>query len=104
MMIRIRPIARPVLVAAACAALASPAAAQIDATVTADNAYGFGFGSPTTLANDFGSVESFTAAQIFNCPVGVGPELYNVSVSLCDCGAAANVDIPDKKKGAAARE
>jgi hypothetical protein len=52
---------------------------NVDVKITADNAYGFGWGTATTLSNYFGGVENFTAAQIFNCPLGNGPEGYVVS-------------------------
>jgi len=59
----------------ACAFAARPAnAATVDATITTDNAYSFGYGplsGPTSL---FGGVENCTAAQIFNC--AGGPETY----------------------------
>lgn len=53
---------------------ANPSDAAVDATVTTDNAYSFGYGplsGPTSL---IGGVENCTAGQIFNC-VG-GPETY----------------------------
>jgi len=53
---------------------AHAAVAAVDATITTDNAYSFGYGplsGPTSL---FGGVENCTAGEIFNC-VG-GPETY----------------------------
>ena len=45
----------------------------VNVIITADNAYGFGFGSLDKLENYFGGVENKLQEDIFSCPVGVGP-------------------------------
>ncbi len=47
----------------------------VNAVITADNAYGFGYGTLTGLTNVYGGVENCTAADIFSC--ATGPETYN---------------------------
>lgn len=56
--------------------LAAAAAAQtVDVTITADNAYIFGYGTLNGITNVAGSVENtVSAGEIFNC--SVGPERY----------------------------
>lgn len=57
----------------------------IEVIITADNAYGFGYGSGTELKTYFGGVENVnTAGEIFNCPIGNGPERYEVPASERD--------------------
>lgn len=61
------------------AAVASaPAFAQADVIITADNAYGFGWGNTTATSSWMGGIANTTAGQIFNCPIGNGPEAYTV--------------------------
>lgn len=50
--------------------------ADVEVIITADNAYGFGYGTETEMLNYFGGVEAITAGQIFNC--AEGPETYVV--------------------------
>jgi hypothetical protein len=50
--------------------------------ITADNAYGFGYGTIATIANYYGGIENTTAGQIFNC--GEGPELYEIPAEVAD--------------------
>jgi hypothetical protein len=49
---------------------------DVEVIITADNAYGFGYGEADTMLNYFGGVEAKTAGQIFNC--NGGPETYTV--------------------------
>ena len=63
------------------------ASGPVHVVVTADNAYSFGYG-------DVGGISSFTqgtrahqAGDIFNCPVGVGPEAYDVPAASAPPGA-----------------
>jgi hypothetical protein len=61
--------------------VAGPAQAQVNVVITADNGYGFGFGPASGIppGNYFGPVNNHvSASQIFNCPIGNGPEAYNV--------------------------
>lgn len=51
---------------------------EVNVIITADNAYGFGYGTKTALANYFGGVENPGSGDIFDCPVGNGPEQYVV--------------------------
>ncbi|HEY0137034.1 MAG TPA: hypothetical protein VGB85_23285 [Nannocystis sp.] len=49
-------------------------ASEIEVVITADNAYGFAYGTETDIAKYYGGLEAVTAGQIFNC--GEGPETY----------------------------
>ncbi|TPV96656.1 MAG: VWA domain-containing protein [Myxococcales bacterium FL481] len=49
---------------------------ELSVILTADNAYGLGWGSSTVLGEYLGAVENVTAGQIFNC--SDGPERYTV--------------------------
>lgn len=51
---------------------------EVNVIITADNAYGFGYGTKTELANYFGGVENPDSGDIFDCPVDHGPEQYVV--------------------------
>lgn len=51
-------------------------ATDIDAVLTADNAYAFGYGTDEEMSNYFGGVAATLASQIFSC--GSGPEQYIV--------------------------
>jgi len=53
-----------------------PPPSDIEVVITADNAYGFAYGTVDAIAKFFGGIENTTAGQIFNC--GEGPELYTV--------------------------
>jgi hypothetical protein len=59
---------------------------EVNVIITADNAYGFGYGTKTALANYFGGVENRESADIFDCPVGVGPEQYVVPAADANAG------------------
>ena len=43
---------------------------ELEIVMTADNAYGVGWGTDTTLSQYLGTVENHTAGQIFNCSGG----------------------------------
>lgn len=60
--------------------------ADVHVIITGDNAYGFGYGDEQSLANYFGGVENNTAGEIFNCPVGNGPEGYTVPALEANAG------------------
>lgn len=59
---------------------------DVSVAITADNAYGFGYGSERTLVNYFGNVENTTAGGIFNCPPS-GVELYTVPAAEANAGS-----------------
>jgi hypothetical protein len=68
--------------------LDAPAArGDVRVLITADNAYGFGYGTSNAMMNYFGGVENISAGAIFNCPVGTGPEAYTVPVAMAPAGA-----------------
>jgi hypothetical protein len=59
---------------------------DVNVIITADNAYGFGYGTKTELANYFGGVENVESGDIFDCPVGHGPEQYVVPAADANTG------------------
>lgn len=59
---------------------------EVNVIITADNAYGFGYGTKTKLANYFGGVENRESGDIFDCPVGNGPEQYVVPAEDANAG------------------
>jgi hypothetical protein len=59
---------------------------DVNVIITADNAYGFGYGSATQLINYFGGVENIVSADIFDCPVGMGAEQYTVPAADANVG------------------
>jgi hypothetical protein len=58
---------------------------DVNVIITADNAYGFGYGTSTAMANYFGGIESGGGA-IFDCPIGYGPEAYTVPAADAAAG------------------
>lgn len=63
-----------------------PLTQDVEVLITADNAYGFGYGTEGEMLNYFGGVWATTAGEIFNCPVGNGPEAYTVPASDANAG------------------
>jgi hypothetical protein len=59
---------------------------EVNVIITADNAYGFGYGTKSKLENYFGGVENQEATDIFDCPVGNGPEQYVVPAEDANAG------------------
>lgn len=57
--------------------LAQPVS-DVHVVLTADNAYAFGWGDATQVASLKGRPPTATAGDIFNCPIGTGPEVYDV--------------------------
>ena len=57
---------------------AKAVATPVDVVFTTDNAYKFGWGSVDHLDQVQGRPFSSGAGDIFDCPVGVGPEAYTV--------------------------
>lgn len=56
----------------------APPPPDVDVVITADNAYSFGYGDVSGIATYIQGTRAVTAGQIFNCPVGEGPEHYVV--------------------------
>jgi len=59
---------------------------EVNVIITADNAYGFGYGTGIELLNYFGGVENPRSQDIFSCPVGMGPESYVVPAGSANEG------------------
>lgn len=59
---------------------------DVNVIITADNAYGFGYGTQTQMVNYSGGVENPNSADIFDCPVGTGPEQYVVPAADANAG------------------
>jgi hypothetical protein len=59
----------------------------VDVIITADNAYSFGYGDSTHLIHFTQGTRATSAGDIFNCPVGVGPEHYTVPEADAPPGA-----------------
>lgn len=59
---------------------------DVNVIITADNAYGFGYGTQTQLVNYSGGVENPNSADIFDCPIGTGPEQYTVPAADANAG------------------
>ena len=66
---------------------APPPPTDVTVIITADNAYGFGYGTNAQIINYFGGIENPTSPEIFSCPVGVGPETYTVPAAQANSGA-----------------
>jgi hypothetical protein len=58
----------------------------VEVIITADNAYGFGYGTGTRLLNYFGGIENPGTDDIFACPVSHGPEAYTVPAASANAG------------------
>ena len=58
----------------------------VNVIITADNAYGFGYGTGDELLNYAGGVENPDSSDIFDCPVGNGPEMYTVPATDANAG------------------
>ena len=56
----------------------SPATGPVHVVITADNAYSFGYGDAASITHFTQGTRATTAGDIFNCPVGVGPEQYTI--------------------------
>jgi hypothetical protein len=63
----------------------SAASGPVDVVITADNAYSFGYGDIAGVTHFTQGTRALTSGDIFNCPVGTGPEEYTV----------AEADAPD---------
>lgn len=54
------------------------AAPDVHVVITADNAYAFGWGYADRVTKLSGRPMTVVAGDIFNCPIGVGPEAYDI--------------------------
>lgn len=59
---------------------------EVNVIITADNAYGFGYGTNAAVLNYFEGVENERSGDIFDCPVGNGPEAYVVPAEAANAG------------------
>jgi hypothetical protein len=56
----------------------APPPPDVEVIITADNAYSFGYGDVGGIATYIQGTRAVTAGQIFNCPIGEGPERHVV--------------------------
>ncbi len=56
-------------------------APDVHVVITADNAYAFGWGYADRVTKLNGRPMTTVAGDIFNCPIGVGPEAYDIPAS-----------------------
>ena len=66
---------------------AAQASGPVNVVITADNAYSFGYGDGSGITNFTQGVRAQTAGQIFNCPIGEGPETYTIAAADAPDGA-----------------
>ncbi len=66
---------------------APSASGPVHVVITADNAYSFGYGDINGVTNFTQGTRAHTAGDIFNCPVGVGPEAYDIPAAAAPPGA-----------------
>ena len=59
----------------------------VNVVITADNAYSFGYGNAGGITNFTQGQRAQTAGQIFNCPIGEGPETYVIPAADAPAGA-----------------
>jgi hypothetical protein len=57
---------------------AEVASGPVHVVITADNAYSFGYGDAGSITHFTQGTRAQTAGEIFNCPIGEGPEVYDV--------------------------
>ncbi len=60
---------------------------EVDVVLTADNAYAFGWGDATRVGTYRNVVPARLASEIFNCPLGNGPEAWVVPAAEAPRGA-----------------
>ena len=60
---------------------------DVSVVITADNAYSFGYGDNNGINTYIQGSRAQEAGDIFNCPVGVGPEDYTVPAAEVPDGA-----------------
>jgi hypothetical protein len=64
-----------------------PPPGDVHVVITADNAYSFAYGSESTIDTFIRGSRAALAGEIFNCPVGNGPEAYTVPAASAPPGA-----------------
>ena len=63
------------------------ATGPVHVVITADNAYSFGYGDASGISHFTQGQRAQTAGQIFNCPIGEGPEVYTIPEADAPAGA-----------------
>ena len=63
------------------------ASGPVHVVITADNAYSFGYGDASGITHFTQGQRAQTAGQIFNCPIGEGPEVYTIPEADAPDGA-----------------
>ena len=63
------------------------ATGPVHVVITADNAYSFGYGDAASITHFTQGQRAQTAGQIFNCPIGEGPEVYTIPEADAPDGA-----------------
>lgn len=63
------------------------ATGPVHVVITADNAYSFGYGDAAGITHFTQGQRAQTAGQIFNCPIGEGPEVYTIPEADAPDGA-----------------
>lgn len=63
------------------------AAGPVRVVITADNAYSFGYGDAAGITHFTQGTRAQTAGEIFNCPIGNGPEQYDIPEAEAPAGA-----------------
>ncbi len=64
-----------------------PPPGDVHVVITADNAYSFAYGTADTIDTFVRGSRAMLAGEIFNCPVGNGPEAYTVPAASAPPGA-----------------
>ena len=64
-----------------------PPPGDVHVVITADNAYSFAYGSGSAIDTFIRGSRAVSAEQIFNCPIGNGPESYTVPTASAPPGA-----------------
>lgn len=59
----------------------------VQVVITADNAYSFGYGTPNEITHFTQGQRALSAGEIFNCPIGEGPETYTIPEADAPDGA-----------------
>ncbi len=64
-----------------------PPPGDVHVVMTADNAYSFAYGTSSMIETFIRGSRASLAGEIFNCPVGNGPEQYTVPAASAPAGA-----------------
>jgi hypothetical protein len=67
--------------------LMPPPPPPVHVVITADNAYAFGWGDANQVTHLLGRPTTQVASDIFSCPIGRGPEAYDVPADQAPVGA-----------------